>query len=201
MAKKKPSLLAKKIGKIRKALTALDITISKEDLPLVEHLVGLCEIGDDLAKELSTHSGVYAYMAAQQAALQNEIDGLESQREIEQRIFDGLCDFILIQLRRHCKITGDQKKEIISTIRLGEFTNTFYYHEIEDEVMLADVKNAYVKATHSLQLTIALAERLLVVKAKKLFIDQVVSALGYQRNMCLRTLTELQIVGLRQEIA
>lgn len=199
--KKKPSLLQRKIEKIRTALDALGITIPDDVRPMIDELVKLCEIKKDLVKELKLHPGTYAYMAEQSAVLSMEIEYKEQETSTRKASIDDACNVTIAILREdNIKLTVDQKKEVVSMLQQGTFLDSGHYHEISDEEKAKQANGLAKGISEMTDEQEKLQYELLDLKAKKSFVDQIVSALAYQKNMSLRSLVELQTTGINQEI-
>jgi len=209
----KHSSLDIKINKAAQALEVLNLELTPEEKKTIADLFELCRIGPDLAKELKTHPGVYAYLALNKQAVQEqfELDTLELQHKKQH--FDDLTEYVTATIRaalesdednkKKFKLTGESKKEIVALLRLGKLTSvkdSEYYDALTDEDLTKEIKKMEHE-THNLDMEISLLENSVLGKKMQIaFLEQVTNAFAYQRSMALRSLVELTVRELNQEL-
>lgn len=200
-SKRTPSPLAKKILKIKAALELLEINLSDEHKLVVNKLVNLCRIGPDLSEELNTHAGVYAYLAENAQILQRQIEDLEAALSGTRIWIEDEYNVIISMLRdAGVKLTVDQKKEVLSLVRQDELTQSQYYQEIDDEDVIKRLSEILLSNFSHRQGAEEFEKSLREARMQKNLLDQIISAIAYQKNMALRALVDLETIGVRQEM-
>ena len=202
MAKKgkeiRRSTLEEKIEKIKEALRTINIEMkpTREEfvLKVIEHS---CTISGELGVELKDHPGVYVYYAEQRAALRNRLIQLEHEaKELNSKI-SGLIGFIVDGFRVHGEkaLAEHQKKDIVAI--LSNIDSLEIYVKTQGipipSLDVSDSLKEALKEQFFHEKTIA------NIQSKLNVMDAVVDCLGYQKNMALRSLSELQVSGLNQE--
>lgn len=199
--KRTPSPLAKKILKIKAALELLEIKLSDEHKLVVNKLVNLCRIGPDLGEELNTHAGVYAFLAENAQILQRQIEDLEAVLGTAKSRLEDEYNVIISVLRdADVKLSVEQKKEVLSLVRLDMLTQSQYYQEIDSEEVIKQLSEILVSNLSHRQIVEKYEESLREARMQKNLLDQIISAIAYQKNMALRALVDLETIGVRQEM-
>jgi hypothetical protein len=196
--------MPKRLLKLKNLLNGIALPADEDREARYSDFVALIYVGDDINKQLHAHPGIYAYMAEQRAQLQDAVDRTSyNLAKAEQAVGDTL-ELVVSIIRIGRKMTDEQKKEIKSILRLGDFPNTHIYHELEfpesDIDTFQTLNEKYADLVNLMATVDKLTLELFDYRARLNLVSELVSALGFQKLPCLKALVERETTGLAQQI-
>ena len=203
MPVKKASPLRAKIAKIEDALKELGFDVADTETGAMSTIFDIFDFQTkDIPRELKTHSGIYAYLAVQKANYEERQDNLEFQLTRIGKTKTAILDILLSLIRNDFsgRLTEKMAGEIKSLIEMKRFVGSEYYHSLSNDKDVKDIKELLMRYGQLENEQNALEQERVDVRAKIRLLTEITTAIAFQKNMALKSLVDLHITGINQEI-